>query len=348
LIGRLALILGSVLFSLILLELGCRLLRGPDTLVRWDNIIRRERVGSVADNTARRYRYDRDLGWVQKEVASARVNYDAEGIRLTPLTPEVDTSAAPVLATGDSYTQGDEVDDTDTWPAWLQGLLDRRVINAGVAAYGLDQTVLRTEQLAPRLKPALIVLGFIADDVRRSEMSRTWGAEKPYFVLKDGALVLRNVPVPPSPDPGTTLDFWQRAFGWSVLLDTVLRHEGWQYEWMVDHVRVMPRGEGLLLACPMMQRLKKLGIPTLVVAQYVFYTWQDAEFGAEQHRVAQAVLSCAEAAGLPTLDLYQPFAQAVKTRGLRTIYGAWHPSPEGYKLIAQEVAKKLSSTPLPR
>ena len=342
-LGRLALVLGSLLFGLILLELGCRLVAGPHALLHWPNLVLQQRVSSVAENTAIRYRYDAHLGWVQKETRSAHVNYDADGIRYTPPVPDMDTTAPPVLATGDSNTQGDEVNDDQTYPAWLQGLLKRRVVNAGVGAYGLDQALLRTEQMAPIVKPGLIVLGFVADDVRRSEMSRTWGAEKPYFALKDGQLELSNVPVPPSPDPRTTLDFWQTAFGWSLLLDTVLRHQGWQYEWAVDHVRAMPPGDGVKVSCLMMRRVKKLGIPTLVVAQYVFYTWENAEFGAEQHRVAQAVLGCAAEAGLPTLDLYEPFERAVRSRGLSAVYGAWHPSPEGYRLIAQEVANKLAA-----
>ena len=115
-------------------------------------------------------------------------------------------------------------------------------------------------------------------------MSRTWGTEKPYFTLNGDAAELHNVPVPPSPDPRDTLDFWQKAFGWSVLLDTVLIHQGRQYEWLVDHRRATPPGTGERLACPLLRRLAALGVPTLVVAQYDFYVWQNAEFAAEQHR----------------------------------------------------------------
>ena len=91
---------------------------------------------------------------------------------------------------------------------------------------------------------SLLVLGFIADDLRRAEMSRTWGAPKPYFEpTAGGAIALRNVPVPAPPDPADTLDFWQRAFGWSVALETFLEMKGWRYEWVVDHHRVLPPGK---------------------------------------------------------------------------------------------------------
>ncbi len=347
-IGRLALLLGSILVTLIVLELGCRLARGPDMLLHWSNLVLEARIGVEKENREHRFTYDPILGYVQRAgLSSSNIHYDADGFRVMPALPDGATDGPPVLATGDSYTQGDEVNDSETWPAYLQGLLRRRTINAGVAAYGLDQTVLRTERLVPLVKPAAIVVGFIADDVRRSEMSRTWGAEKPYFALKGDMLELRNVPVPPSPDPSDTLSFLQSAFGWSILVDTVLRHQGWQYEWSVDHELAMPHGAGERMACPMMRRLAKLGVPTLVVAEYDFYVWENAEFAAEQRRVSQVVLRCAEEAGLGTLDLYDDTERAVRTRGRSAVYLAWHPSPLGYRLIAEAIAAEFTRRHIP-
>jgi hypothetical protein len=226
-------------------------------------------------------------------------------------------------------------------------MVGRRTINAGVAAYGFDQTVLRTEQLAARVKPSVVVVGFIADDLRRAEMSRTWGTEKPYFSLRGEELELHNVPVPPSPRPEDTLDFWRWAFGWSVLLDTVLIHQGSEYEWVTDHKRATPPGTGQRVACALMGRLAALDVPTVVVAQYDFYVWENAEFAAEQRRLSQGVLRCAAAAGLATVDLYDRTAEAVHTEGRDKIYRTWHPSPEGYKLIAQEIAAELDRRHMP-
>jgi hypothetical protein len=38
-----------------------------------------------------------------------------------------------------------------------------------VSGYALDQTVLRTKELAPHLKPALIIVSFTAGDIWRTE-----------------------------------------------------------------------------------------------------------------------------------------------------------------------------------
>ena len=347
-IGRVLLVLGSVLFGLLFLEVGCRALRGTDSLLHWKNIVLDQRRSMASHNFGARFIYDPILGYTPSPgYVDAETTYDANGFRRMPPPPAGAANEPSILATGDSYTLGDEATDAETWPAVLQDLTKRPTINAGVAAFGFDQTVLRTEQLAQKLKPAVIVLGFIADDLRRAELSRAWGAEKPYFALKDGAPELRNVPVPPSPRPEDTLDFWHWTFGWSVLLDTVLVHQGLEYEWIVDHKRAVPAGTGERVACALMPRLAKLGVPTLVVAQYDFYVWENAAFGAEQRRLSQDVLKCASAAGLASLDLYDKTAEAVRTEGRDKIYRAWHPSPEGYRLIAAEITAELDRRHMP-
>ena len=348
-IGRALLVVGSVLFGLLVLEVGCRAVRGTDSLLHWKNIVLdaaprhgRARISTAASSTIR--------CWATPSVRALP----------RPISPTIATAIAtcrrwpagtpdgpPILATGDSYTQGDEVPDDQTWPAYLQAIVGRRTINAGVAAYGIDQTVLRTEQLAAKVKPSVIVVGFIADDLRRAEMRRTWGTEKPYFTLKDEELALHNVPVPPSPRPEDTLDFWHWALGWSVLVDTVLIHQGSEYEWVTDHKRATPPGTGAQVACALMKRLAKLDVPTVVVAQYDFYVWMDAEFGAEQRRLSQGVLKCAAAAELGTVDLYDQTEKAVRTEGRNRIYRTWHPSAEGYRLIAEGIAADLVRRHLP-
>jgi lysophospholipase L1-like esterase len=340
--GRIALVVASVLCGLFMLEIGCRVAHGPQTLLHWKNIVLEQRRIMARQNLDSRFSYDQRLGYVQRAGFGAKgLHYDQHGFRLMPPLPADASDGPPVLATGDSFTQGDEVKDDESWPAVLQGLVKRKTINAGVAAYGIDQTVLRTERLAAKVKPSVIVVGFIADDLRRAEMSRTWGAEKPYFTVKGGELELHNVPVPASPKPGDTLDFWQWTFGWSVLVETVLAHQGWEYEWTVDHHRMTPPGTGERVACLLMRRLAGLGVPTLIVAQYDRYVWEDAEFAVEQRRISQDVLKCAAAEGLATLDLYDAMAKAIQADGREKLYRTWHPSPEGNALTARKIAGEL-------
>ena len=344
-LGRFALVIGSLLFTLVVVELGARLMRGPERLWEWQNLVLVER--EMAGTRDGRFVYDAELGFVPTPgFTSAEVNYDARGYRMGPALPQDEAARPPIVALGDSYTHGEEVADGETWPAQLQGILHRRVVNAGVTAYGLDQTVLRAERAVAELKPAAMVIGFIPDDLRRTEMRRVWGTEKPYFTLDGSDLTLHDVPVPPSPAPRDTLDGAQWIFGYSVAVDTFLRHKGWQYEWAVDHERVLPRGDGERIACALMQRLAGLArdarAPALIVAQYDPYSWQDAEFQKEQRRIAAGVLKCASEAGLATVDTFAAYDKVIAANGLHPIYLKHHPGPIGTKLIAEQVAAGLA------
>jgi len=344
-VGSLGLVLASLVAGLLLLEVGCRLVRGPESLLAWRNLVLDSRIAARRDQEREQitaYVHDPALGFLNRPgYASPKLNYDGQGFRRMPSLPASAVPAPPILATGDSFTKGDEVADLESWPAHLQSILGWRTINAGVGAFGLDQTVLFTEQLARQLKPAVLVLGFIADDVRRSEMNRLWGREKPYFERVGGELVLRNVPVPHQPDPRDTLSPLQAAVGWSVLLDTVLDRLRLRNEWHMDHGRALPSGAGERLACPLMRRVAALGVPTLVVAPYLPTAWDSPATASQEHRIARLVLGCAAEAGLATLDLYAPFADAVRAGGRAAVYAEWHPNPRGYLLTAQAIAAEL-------
>ena len=128
---------------------------------------------------------------------------------------------AAILAVGDSYTFGDVVSDNETWPAILERLTERPVINGGVFGYGVDQSFLRARESIKIYKPETLILGFIPADVARCELSERTGVSKPYFDIKDGRLVLENVPVPP-PNLPVVMDLFHRVFGYSFLVDRIM------------------------------------------------------------------------------------------------------------------------------
>jgi hypothetical protein len=345
--GRIALVIGSVLFSLLVLELGCRLLRGPSWLVDWPNLVLQERIATKGQGVGRLVP-DPTLGFVARPGFSSNgLTYDGHGWRVSPNPDGLALAEPPVLVVGDSIAHGDEVSDAEAWPARLQLMLRRRVIDTAMSGYGFDQIVLAAEKATADVKPAAIILSFTADDTRRNEMKRVWGAEKPYFELVNGTLTLRNTPVPPNPAPADTLDFWQWAFGWSALVDTVLRHQGWQYEWATDHERVLPRGEGEKLSCALLARLKGLGVPMLVVAEYNRYVFENEEHAALTRGTTGAVLKCAADLGLATLDLFDLDKDAVRRRGLEAIFRSSHPGPEGARLAADAIAAEMEKRKMP-
>jgi len=340
---RSLLIVASTLIGLMALEIGLRASTWG-YLFTWPNFVLDARTVLARQDSGRTVHDDR-LGY------APRAGYTAPGLTIGSdgLRPTGEqTAGPPILAVGDSFTFGDEVNDGQTWPAQLQLLTGRRVLNGGVSGYGFDQIVLRAEQLAARYKPSAIVVSFIADDIRRTEMRRLWSADKPWFDLDKDQLNLRGVPVPPRADPGTTLSFWQRTLGYSYLFDFILRRLDQLHDWFGDHIRVHPEGTGERLACRLTDRLADLqrttGARVVVVAEYdpVAWddpmVWDDPAFATEQRRMAKALLDCAAKNGLLTIDSFPALAA---TPNPRQLYTLWHMNEPGNRLIAALVAEKL-------
>ena len=150
-------------------------------------------------------------GWTHGIPSPAGLDSEARSMQLPVTGPRmsmhpaseatgrsISTASRPILAVGNSFTFGDEVEDSETWAAHLEEILNKRVLNAGVGAYGIDQAFLRAELLLDKYDPDVVILSFISDDISRTEFSYYpyGGGWKPYFEYRDGSLILRNVPVP--------------------------------------------------------------------------------------------------------------------------------------------------------
>jgi hypothetical protein len=340
--GRIALLAASIVLVLAVLELGCRLERGRYYLLHWPNLVLDSREGA-ARYLDQAMVHDDELGYrprpnhVHRDAA-----HDDEGLRRTP-SPAGLAPRPLLLAMGDSFTYGAEVGDADTWPSRLQGLLGVRVLNGGVPAYGLDQAVLRSERLARKFQPQALILGFITDDLRRNELRRFVGFNKPLLIQAGDDLTPAG-PVPPPQPARQSLAPWDHLFGWSVLFNIVLHRLDWLEDWPADSVRVLPSGAGERMACPLMRRLEALGVPVLVVAQYAPDAWDDDRIAGEQRRQALVVLGCAALAGLATLDTYA----ALDQRGARHLFmPEGHLTAEGNALTATAIAAALKRLGLP-
>jgi lysophospholipase L1-like esterase len=259
----------------------------------------------------------------------------ADGLRLTGDSSTI-SSHGSILAVGDSFTYGDEVFDEEAWPAQLQRLTGRRVLNGGVTGYGLDQVVLRTEQLVVEHSPSSIVVGFIADDILRTEMRQMWWRDKPWFAIENDQLVLKGVPVPDRRK--LPLHIRQRLEGFLVDGPPILqRLFGFRS-------RVHPAGHGLTIAKRLVERLAQLGterrLKIVLMAQYPPQTWIDAEFAREQRRLTKSLLEHADICGIATLDTFQRIAAEPKP--LR-YYATTHMNARGNSMIASLLAATQSS-----
>lgn len=257
---------------------------------------------------------------------------DSDGLRSCGETPT--SSGASILTVGDSFTYGDEVLDEEAWPAQLQRITGRRVLNGGVTGYGFDQTVLRAEQLAVKHTPATIVMSFIADDLRRTEMRRMWGRDKPWFAIENDQLVFKRVSAPARIQ--LPLRIRRRIDHVLVDLSPRLQHM------LRYHVRVHPPGHGLAIASRLTERLAKLQeerrIKIIVMAQYPPVVWVNTRIADEQRHLTHAVLDHAAACGLATLDTFQRLATEPKPLDF---YGVSHMNARGNVMMATLLAATL-------
>jgi hypothetical protein len=139
-----------------------------------------------------------------------------------------------------------------------------------------------------------------------------------------------------------TLPFWRRAFGWSMLVETVVQHLRLNAVWFYEDRLVMPAGSGWTLGCPLIERLKGAGVPLLVVLQYGRDEWQPTPRNRPDFAASHRVLHCAAKAGVAVLDTLDALEGAVSARGLDAVYREGHHSPEGNQIVAQAIAAVLA------
>jgi hypothetical protein len=125
------------------------------------------------------------------------VSSNSKGVRGTrEYAYEKPPGTTRIVALGDSFTFGEDVEDGQTYAEQLaQNLPGVEVVNLGVHGYGHDQMLLYLEEEGLRYHPDLVLLGFVGQDMARDLLSFRDYA-KPYFLLDGGALRLCNVPVP--------------------------------------------------------------------------------------------------------------------------------------------------------
>lgn len=286
--------------------------------------------------------YDSVLGWVPRpgrytSNSNWTSSVDSHGLRDNGRN--LVAAGQPILAVGDSFTFGNEVEDSETWPAYLEGLLDKRVLNAGVGAYGIDQAVLRAEALLAEYDPELVILSFISDDISRAENSfyfygRGW---KPYFEYDGGSLSLRNSPVPTLPPAFHRYQSLRRILSYSSLADFVLDRalRSWWRD-IPQTVRVHEDGESVSVA--LLVRLNDLtrerGSQLIAIALAT-----NGEIGGNER--LPNVIEGAKENGIQVIDLAMETLNLPSEQLRRAFRPNGHYSPEMNAWIADQIANIL-------
>jgi len=267
--------------------------------------------------------------------SQARVTTDAEGVRMNRSRPRPD--GVPILAVGDSFTFGLEVDDEETWPAHLERLVRRPVLNGGVFGYGLDQIALRAERLlATHPGVRVLIVGVFGDDIERCEYSYLF-APKPWFDVVDGALVLRNARVP---DPSEAAPF-VRLRGWleySHAADLVFSRVAPAW-WLVEGAAKREHDRGDRVAALLLDRIAAQAASRRL--RIVLVTLLPQDFDPGRQPALDALATHAREVGMEVVDLAPALVAMALSDRERWLTPGYHFSPEANAWVAARIAEHL-------
>jgi len=358
--GRLALALVALLFSLLAVELGVRLLR-PQSL------------GQVVPPPLLRGQLTRPgVHPLRSEEYAHQVHVNQRGFVDREWGEKLPGSSRVVLI-GDSFVQAAQVPLEDGLGRVLEEELQGRdrpveVLSMGVPGAGTATALGLLERYALPREPDLAVLGFLlANDVLNNHPLLDSKTDKPYFTLRDGQLVptdAQDAALRPLAGP-----LWARSHAWRWCARTLaarrlarlkLERGGgmpldlrvhdpqagplWEEAWSVT--------EALLQA--MSSRCREAGVPfaILLIPDQIRATrqglarasqsWPALE-GWDLERAAARAGTLAEAAA-PTLDL-APALRLADDQGAASLYyprdGHW--TARGHRVAAQASAEFLAA-----
>lgn len=176
------------------------------------------------------YAYDAELGWAPVPNSSSLITtfrtthfkHNSLGLR----DEEFSLDAKPtIMFLGDSFVWGLDSEADERFTELLKPKLPGyKILAAGVSGYGTDQEYLLLKRLWPKVKPAVVVLIFCADNDRLDNRSnvRYDDYHKPYFATQpDGSLALMGQPVPRSRlvyfrDDGLVRNLWLARLAMNV------------------------------------------------------------------------------------------------------------------------------------
>lgn len=350
------LVIASLLVLLAVLELAVRI---HTSNYSFNNILEDHLRLSMASYPTQ---YDQDLGWAPR---TGVMKQDRHVERITILPGGIRSNGdsamdqdppgeRPILAVGDSYAFGYEVKDEETWPAILEQRIGRRVINGGVIAYGMDQTLLRMRQMIDRYQPDTVVFGFIPNDIWRCQIASRSGVNKPYFSVRNNALAVENIPVPEPAITDLGNPGIRKYLGYSAFMHFFMMRYGYGMWWLRGDLwkdrQVHDEATGQVIACLIIRELDQLaaerGIRVYLLAQY------GKERNSREDDRSRQAIACARPGHLTVIDLREPLLEirardSEQYRQLFTAGNRHHMTYLGNQFVANAIQKAMEMQSVP-
>ena len=165
---------------------------------------------------------DPEIGWVLRpdgyghykdQMNFYHVNRQGfRGFRSTTLIPR--SGVTRIMAFGDSFAFGSELQEKDVWTTVLNATLgNAEVINSGVPGYGHDQAFLLSERLIPKFHPDIVLLGFQPENTNRNvSVLRAFYTNEHYLPFTKPRFRLQNGRLELLPNPLQSIDEYRKAY----------------------------------------------------------------------------------------------------------------------------------------
>lgn len=229
-------IIGLANFIFLLKYFGSGLENNPPRIdcsaswcIRWiDNYFKRKMDPSWPHNSvdaSSLYAYDKTLGWNLKpntKLKDKGISINSKGLRgLKEYPYNKPFGRKRIAVIGDSFVFGAEHNDNEIFPYLIDKMLPNiDVLNLGVGGYGHDQILLKLKKEGIRYAPDIVILFFAACNIDRNIVTFRDYA-KPRYILKEGKLVLKNVPVA-TPEEVIRKEIFKIPFGGPLAISSFL------------------------------------------------------------------------------------------------------------------------------
>jgi len=148
--------------------------------------------------------YDDSLGYIMSEgfdgvVTTAQKHWNNKQVRILKdgvrSNDNLERYDSDILAVGDSFTFGDQVSNSETWPSCLERKTKRGVLNAGIPGYGGAQSVKRAKLLSEKYSFNELIVSFYIEDFSRDQNIFNNGFPTPAVIKdKNGKIGWAQVP----------------------------------------------------------------------------------------------------------------------------------------------------------
>lgn len=292
--------------------------------------------------------FDKELGWIPKKgnhpknVWNTKVTILNDGIRSNENIDRIE-SEETILAVGDSFTFGDQVSNDETWPAILEDISHKRVINGGVFGYGVDQSYLRMQALVSKYHPDYIVFSLIPSDIHRCELSERTSVPKPYFNLSEnGDLVLINEHVRSHNPKEVSLDIFRKVMGYSYLAHILVSKVAPEY-WLQGLWRsTQVHSKGAEVTCAIFKQLNQYAQKTKVKLYILIQYAKDAF--ERKHGDVDKAITCIDNNVATLVDLRTSLSE-LKKHDIDEYESLFdnHMTREGNKFVASRLLDVIST-----